>query len=74
MVDPELGKFVCLIHCIPSGCLAYVVQLDKDWLLTIPPSSPPSYAHVGNFYYNKILEHYNDWIIMEFIDNKTPQV
>ena len=26
------------------------------------------------FTIKKIVKHYNDWIIMEFLDNKTPQV
>ena len=72
--DPELGKGVCEIHWIPCAHPACVAQLDKYWLPTISPSYQPKYAHVKNIYYNKILEHYNDWIIMVFLDNKTLQV
>ena len=33
------------------------------------------YARVENCYYiTKILEYYNDWVIIQFLDNKTPQV
>ena len=32
------------------------------------------YYRVENCYYNKILEHYNDWIIIEVLYNNTPQV
>ena len=59
-VDPELGKCV--------------VQLDKYWLTNIDPSYQPMYDRADKFYYNKIPEYYNDWIIMLFLDNKTPQV
>ena len=63
-VDTEFGKCV----------FAYVAQLDKYWLTNIPWSSQPTYAHVENCYYNKILEYYNDLIIIKLLDNKTPQV
>ena len=38
------------------------------------PSYKPNYAHVENCYYNKILEHLSNWIIMELLDNRTPQI
>ena len=74
MVDPELGKGVCAICQIPCACPACVHQLDKYWLPTIHISSQPRYEHVEKFYYNKILENYNYCIIVELLDNKTPQV
>ena len=74
MVDTELVKGICAINRIPCAYPACVAQLDKYWLPTIYPSSQLRYAGVENCYYNKILEHYNDWIIMELLDNKTPQV
>ena len=43
-------------------------------LPTISPPSQPKYAHVENDDHNKILDHYNGWIIMKFLDNKTPKV
>ena len=72
--DPELGKCVCAIFRIPCACPACVAQLDKYWLPNCDPSSQPRYAHAENCYYKKILEHCNYWIIMKFLDNKTPQV
>ena len=73
-VDLELGKCVCAIFLIPCVCTSCVSQLDKYWIPAIPPSPQPRYSHVESCYYNKILEHYNDWIIMKLLDNKTPQV
>ena len=73
-VDPELGKCVCEIIRIIFTCTDCVAQLDKYLLSIIDPSSQRRYVSVENLYYNKIHEHYNDWIIMEFLDNKTPQV
>ena len=73
-VDPEVGKSVCAIHRVPFACTACVAQLDKYLLPNIAKSPQPRYARVETFYYNKILEHYNYWIIMEFLENKTPQV
>ena len=72
-VDTELGKGVCVICQIPCACSAYANQLDKYWLPTITPSYQLRHVHVEMFCYKKILEHYNDWIIMEFLDNKTPK-
>ena len=62
---------ICRILCT---CSAFVTQLDNVWLPTISLSYQPKYARIENFYYNKILEHYNDLIIMELLDNTTPQV
>ena len=73
-VDPELGKGFCVIHRITCACPCCVDQLDKYWLPTIYPSSQPRYAHVDFSEYIKILEHYNDWIIVNFLEKKTPQV
>ena len=73
-VDTELGKYVCVIYSIPRACLDCVAKLDKDWLPNIAPSYQLMYAHVENCYYKKMLEHYNDWIIMKLLNNKTPQV
>ena len=49
-------------------------QLDQYWLQTIASLSQSRFARVENCYYNKILEHYNDCITVEFLDNKTSQV
>ena len=73
-VEPELGKVACVIRRIPCACPACVAQLDKYWSPTITPSSQSRYAHVENCYYNIILEQYNNCIIMNFLDSKTPQV
>ena len=73
-VDPEHGKVVCEIFRFQCAYPNYVAELDKYWLSTIPPSSQSMYVHVEKCYYKKILEHYNYWIIMKFLDNKTPQV
>ena len=73
-VDPELGKCVCVIHCISCACPACVAQLDKYLLLNIAPLSQPRYAHIENCCFRKILEYYNDWIIMKFLDIKKTQV
>ena len=73
-VDPELGKCVYVIFRVLCACTACVVQLDKYWLTNIDPSYQPMYDRADKFYYNKIPEYYNDWIIMLFLDNKTPQV
>ena len=72
--DPKLGKGVCVIFQIPWACTAYVAQIHKYWLPTIAQSSQPRYARVDNFYYNKILEHYNDCIIMEFLEKIHPKM
>ena len=45
-VEPELGKGVCDIYCIPWAFPACVDQLDKYKLPTIAPSSQPRYDHV----------------------------
>ena len=73
-VYPELGKGVCDFHNIQCAFPACASQLDKYWLPNIPLSSQPRHSHVENCHYNKILEHVNDWIIMDFLDNKAPQV
>ena len=70
-VDPDLGKGVCEILWNVCACPSCVAQLDKDCLPDIPPSSKPRNDHVGNCYFNKILEHYNDCIIMKLLYNKT---
>ena len=67
----ELGKGVCVISEITCECPDCVLELDKYWLPTITPSSQPGYAHAENCYHNQIIEHYNDWIIMKFLDNTT---
>ena len=72
--DPELSKGVCDIFRIPCACTYCVAQLDRYWLPTIPPPSQKRYSHVEICSYKKIFEHYNAWIIMKFLDNKTPQV
>ena len=71
-VEPKLGKGVCDIYLIPCTFPACVPQLDKDQLSNCDPSTQPSYARIDNCYYNKLLKHYNDWVIMVFLDNKTP--
>ena len=73
-IDPTIGKGVCAISWISCSHPSSVDKLDKYWLPNIAPSSQPRYVHVDNFYYKKILEHYNDWIIMELLDSKTPKV
>ena len=73
-VDPKLSKCVCAIRRIPCECTDYVDQLDKYWLPNCDPSSQSRYDYVENCYYNKIIEHYNVWIIMEVLNNKTPHV
>ena len=57
MVDPNIGKGVCVIFRILCACKACVAQLDKYWLPNCAPSSQPMYARVENFYYNKVLEY-----------------
>ena len=71
-INTELGKGVFGIHRIPYECPACVYKIDKYWLPTIYKSSQRRYEHVEDCYYK--IEHYNDWIIMEFLDNNTPQV
>ena len=73
-VDPNLGKVVCAILRIPCACPAYVAQLNKNWLPNGDPSSQSRYAHVENCYYNKVLEYYNNWTIIEFLHKNTPKV
>ena len=73
-VDPNIGKDLCAICWIPCACPACVGQLDKHWLPNCAPLSQPSYSRDENYYCRKILGHYNNWIIMEFLENKTPQV
>ena len=56
---------ICLLRFrIPCACPACVYQLDKSWLPNCVLSSQPRYSLVENCYYNKVLEHYNDFIIM----------
>ena len=73
-IYPKLGKNVCAICWSFCACPSFVDQLDKYWLPNIAPSSQPRYSHAENCYYNKILEDYKDWIIMELFDNDTPQL
>ena len=73
-VDPKMGKCVCAILGIKCTCTAYVAQLDKYWLPNIAPSYQPMYSPVENCYYKKMIEHYNDWINIELLDNKITQV
>ena len=73
-VDTKLGKFVCSIHRIPCACPSCVAQLDKYWLPNCDTSSQPMCYRVENCYYNKIFKHYNNLIIIEVLDNNTPQV
>ena len=72
-IDPKLGKGVCNIFRIPCACTACIAKLDRYWLPNIDPSSQPRYARVENCYY-KIIEHNKNWIIMDLLENKTPQV
>ena len=62
-----------MIRWFPCVFPDFVAQLDKDMLQTIAPLSQPRYAHVEIFIIKK-LENDNDWIIVKFLDNKTPQV
>ena len=64
MLDPKLGKGFCAISWIPCAFTACVDQLANYWLPNIDPSSQPRYANVGKIYYNKILKHYINWIII----------
>ena len=73
-VDTNIGKGVYVIHRIPCACQACVDQLDKYWLQNCFLQSQPRYAHVEKCYYNKTIEHYNHWIIMESLDNKIPRL
>ena len=73
-VYPKLVKYVCYIFHITCACSSCVAQLDKYWLENCAPSSQSRYARVDNFYYNKIIEYYNYWIIVELLDIKTPKV
>ena len=73
-VDLELDKVVCEILRITFTCLSCVDQIDKDWLLNCDASSQSRYARVEIFSYNTVLEYYNNWIIMELLDNRIPQV
>ena len=73
-VDPNLGKVVCVIFRIPCACPACVDQLDKYCLTNFSPSSKTGYVCVEFFHYFKALKHYNYWIILELLENKTPQL
>ena len=73
-VDLELDKVVCEILRITFTCPSCVDQIDKDWLLNCDASSQSRYARVEFFSYNTVLEYYNNWIIMELLDNRIPQV
>ena len=73
-VDPKRSKHVFAIFYIPCEYPACVDQLDKYWLPNCAPSFQPRYTRAESFYYNKIIEHCNDWIIVEFLDKNTPQV
>ena len=73
-VDSKVVKGVCATFHIPCACPYCISNIDKDWLLYCAPSSQLRYAHVGNGYYSKIFEHFNDWIIMEFICKNKTQV
>ena len=35
-VDPKLGNFVCAVFLLPCECTAYIYQLYKYWLPTLP--------------------------------------
>ena len=73
-VGPKLIKGVSMIRRIICVCPTCAAKIDKDWFWNITPSSQPTYTHVENCSYNKTLDHYNDWIIVELLDNKIPQV
>ena len=73
-VYTKLGKGVCDILRIPCACPVCVSQLDKYLFPSCSTSFQPRYPHVDCFYYNKVLEHCNYWIIMEFLGNKKPQM
>ena len=68
-VDPNIGKGVCDIHQITCACQSCVDHIDNDMIIYCDPSTQTDYDHVDNFQYNNVLEHYNDWTIMEFLDN-----
>ena len=70
-VDTKRRKGVCDIFHITCVYTAFVDQLDKYWLPNCDPLYQPRYARVENCYYNKVLKHYNDCIIVEFLDNNT---
>ena len=47
-------------------------QSDKVWIAKVNDKDQPRYAHVPNCKYNAIFGSYNDWIIMTFVNKKTP--
>ena len=64
-VDPDIGRGVFAICLTSCAFLACVSQLDEYWLPNCAPSYQPRYVRIQNWYSKTILEHYNDWIIME---------
>ena len=56
-VDMQLGKGVLVIFGLHAYLQPLLIDLINIWLPTIPKSSQKRYFRVGNFYFNKILEH-----------------
>ena len=50
-----------------------IIDLINTSIPNFHSLSQPRYACVENCYYKNILEHYNDYIIIELLDNKTPK-
>ena len=70
-VYPSIGKCVCVIFIL----LVYVQHISTNFVKWLPNCAlPPQlrYAHIENYYYKKVLEHYNAWSIMKFLDNNKP--
>ena len=72
-VYKKLLKGDCSIYQITCASPSCIVKLDKELFPNYVPSLQPIYNHVENCYHNKLIGHLNDWIIMAFLNNKTPQ-
>ena len=84
--EEELLFFCIIIKCLIQNLVnafvpfvgfhvhvqAVLINLINIGLPAITPSSQPRYAHVENYYYNKIIDNFNYWITMKLLSSKKP--
>ena len=70
--DPKLGPGIVAIIIIPCSCHACTTILSLSWdSKTKEEVNQPRYGRVYNCKYSQIIGCYNNWIIIDFVDDGT---
>ena len=63
---------ICEIHRIPCACVARTSMLDKPWISGTPPDEQYRYKPVTKCTYWPVLEHFNNWNMIQLSHKSTP--